>query len=281
MGHIDGQVIPCFAARRGKETGILSTDKNFQDLVKLMRKLRDEGGCPWDKEQTHETLKPYLVEETYEVIDAIDSKDAAKLKEELGDLLFQIFFHSQIAKERKEFDISDVMKACLDKMTSRHPHVFGDARLQTAEEVIKMWHKIKMDEGKEKNEKSVIGSLPKHLPALQKAQKVQKKASRVGFDWERVEDVMAKVEEELEEVKAAMAQGEYKEVEEEIGDLLFAVTNLSRFLKIDPEEALHKTVKKFVDRFRKVEAELAAMGKDIEQCSLEDMDMVWEAVKRR
>ena len=144
-----------------------------------------------------------------------------------------------------------------------------------------MWHKIKMDEGKEKNEKSVIGSLPKHLPALQKAQKVQKKASRVGFDWERVEDVMAKVEEELEEVKAAMAQGEYKEVEEEIGDLLFAVTNLSRFLKIDPEEALHKTVKKFVDRFRKVEAELAAMGKDIEQCSLEEMDTVWEAVKKR
>ncbi|MFQ5862476.1 MAG: nucleoside triphosphate pyrophosphohydrolase [Candidatus Brocadiales bacterium] len=258
----------------------MSPNKSFQDLVELMRKLRDEGGCPWDKEQTHETLKPYLVEETYEVIDAIDSQDGARLKEELGDLLFQILFHSQIAKEEKEFDMGDVIRACLNKMTSRHPHVFGDARLKTAEEVIKIWHKIKMEEGKEKNEKSVLGSPPKHLPALQKAQKVQKKASRVGFDWERVEDVVSKVEEELKEVKVAMAQGRFEEVEEEIGDLLFAAANLSRFLKINPEEALHKTIKKFVDRFKRVETELASRGKDIEHCSLEEMDMIWEAVKK-
>lgn len=256
----------------------MGADKYFRDLVELMRKLRDEGGCPWDKEQTHETLKPYLVEETYEVIDAIDSGEAARLKEELGDLLFQILFHSEIAGEKKEFDIGGVMKSCLEKMTSRHPHVFGDARLETAEEVIRAWNRIKKGEGKDK--KSVLGSLPKHLPALQKAQKVQRRASRVGFDWERVEDVVLKVEEELEEVKAAMAQGRYEEVEEEIGDLLFAAANLSRFLKINPEDALHKTVKKFVHRFQRIESELAARGKDIEQCSLEEMDVLWEATKR-
>ncbi len=258
----------------------MSREKSFQDLVELMRRLRDEGGCPWDKEQTHQSLKPYLVEETYEVIDAIDENDTDALKEELGDLLFQIFFHSQIAGEKGEFDIGGVMKACLDKMTSRHPHVFGEERLRTAEEVIKMWNKIKMEEKKDEEEKSVLGTLPKHLPALQKAHKIQKKASRVGFDWERVEDVIAKVEEELEEVKEAMVQGSYEDIEEEIGDLLFAAANLSRFLKVSPEEALHKTVKKFIRRFRRIESELAARGKDIEECSLEEMDMIWEASKK-
>lgn len=255
----------------------MSPDKDFYDLVELMRKLRDKDGCPWDREQTHESLKPYLVEETYEVIDAIDSKDAVRLKEELGDLLFQVLFHSQIAREEGEFDIADVIRACLEKMTSRHPHVFGEERLKTAEEVIKVWHQIKVAEGKEA---SVLGSLPRHLPALQKAQKVQKKASRVGFDWERVEDVIAKIEEELGEVKEAMAQGRQEEVEEEVGDLLFAAANLSRFLKINPEEALHKTIEKFVDRFKRVEAQLASRGKDIEHCTLEEMDMIWESIKR-
>ncbi|MEE9200122.1 MAG: nucleoside triphosphate pyrophosphohydrolase [Candidatus Brocadiales bacterium] len=262
-----------------REAEELGSDKSFEDLVELMRKLRGEGGCPWDKEQTHESLKPYLVEEVYEVIDAIDSHDAENLKEELGDLLFQIFFHSQMASENKEFDIRDVMKACLEKMTARHPHVFGDVRLETAEEVLKIWHKVKMEE-KGEEEKSVLGSVPKHLPALQKAQKLQKKASRVGFDWEKVEDVVAKVEEELQEVKEAMALGRHEEVEEEIGDLLFAAANLSRFLKINPEEALHKAVKKFVKRFERIESELAAKGRDIEECSLEEMDSMWEAIKR-
>lgn len=258
----------------------MNSRDNFQELVALMSRLRGEGGCPWDREQTHDSLKAYLVEEVYEVIDAVDSRDTEKLKEELGDLLFQIFFHSQLASENNEFDIDDVMKTCLEKMTSRHPHVFADARLATAEEVIKIWNKIKKEEEEKKGNKSVLGSLPKHLPALQKAQKIQKKASRVGFDWEKVEDVVSKVEEELEEVKTAMVQGRYEEVEEEIGDLLFAAANLSRFLKINPEEALHKTVKKFMRRFERIEAELAARGKDIEQCSLEEMDSIWEAVKK-
>ncbi|OHB89947.1 MAG: nucleoside triphosphate pyrophosphohydrolase [Planctomycetes bacterium RIFCSPHIGHO2_02_FULL_52_58] len=260
----------------------------FQELVALMERLRGTDGCPWDKEQTHESLKPYLVEETYEVIDAIDSGEPAKLKEELGDLLFQVIFHAQIAKENNAFDIAGVLKGCLEKMTSRHPHVFGKEQLKTAEEVLRAWHKIKHKESGGK-EKSILGSLPRHMPALQKAFKVQKKAARVGFDWEKVEDVVAKMEEELREVRQALAkiqgtgdrgQGA-RELKEELGDLLFAAANLSRFLKVNPEEALEKATKKFIERFKRVEAELASQGKEIGHASLEEMDRLWEAVKRQ
>ncbi|HLA36942.1 MAG TPA: nucleoside triphosphate pyrophosphohydrolase [Candidatus Brocadiales bacterium] len=251
----------------------------FQELVALMERLRGTGGCPWDKEQTHESLKPYLVEETYEVIDAIDSGEPAKLKEELGDLLFQVIFHAQIAKENNAFDVAGVLKGCLEKMTSRHPHVFGEEQLKTAEEVLRAWHKIKHKESGGK-EKSIIGSLPRHMPALQKAFKVQKKAARVGFDWEKVEDVIAKMEEELREVRQALAKGDYQEVKEELGDLLFSAANLSRFLKVNPEEALEKAIGKFIRRFKRVEAELAAQGKEIGHASLEEMDKIWEDTKR-
>ncbi|MEK7242106.1 MAG: nucleoside triphosphate pyrophosphohydrolase [Planctomycetota bacterium] len=257
----------------------------FQELVALMERLRGAGGCPWDKEQTHESLKPYLVEETYEVIDAIDSGEPAKLKEELGDLLFQVIFHAQIAKENNAFDVAGVLKGCLEKMTSRHPHVFGEVagplppELKTAEEVLRAWHKIKHKESGGK-EKSIIGSLPRHMPALQKAFKVQKKAARVGFDWEKVEDVVAKMEEELREVRQALAKGDYREVKEELGDLLFSAANLSRFLKVNPEEALERATKKFIERFKRVEAELAAQGKEIGHASLEEMDKIWEETKR-
>ncbi len=250
----------------------------FQELVALMEKLRGTEGCPWDKEQTHESLKPYLVEETYEVIDAIDSGEPAKLQEELGDLLFQVLFHAQIARERNTFDITGVLKGCLEKMTSRHPHVFGAEKLETAEEVLKAWHKIKHKESGQK-EKSILGSLPKHMPALQKAYKVQKKASKVGFDWQKVEDVLAKMEEELREVRHALAKKDHKELQEEMGDLLFAAANLSRFLKINPEEALEKAIKKFVERFKGIERELAIQGKEIEHASLEEMDKIWEQIK--
>ena len=251
----------------------------FQELVALMERLRGTGGCPWDKEQTHESLKPYLVEETYEVIDAIDSGEPAKLKEELGDLLFQVIFHAQIAKENNAFDVAGVLKGCLEKMTSRHPHVFGEEQLKTAEEVLRAWHKIKHKESGGK-EKSIIGSLPRHMPALQKAFKVQKKAARVGFDWEKVEDVVAKMEEELREVRQALAKGDYRELKEELGDLLFSAANLSRFLKVNPEEALEKAIGKFIRRFKRVEAELAAQGKEIGHASLEEMDKIWEDTKR-
>lgn len=260
----------------------ISKDKSmslFQDLIELMRKLRSKDGCPWDKEQSHASLKPHLVEETYEVIDAIDSGDPDKIKEELADLFFHIVFHCQIAKEKGAFDIGDVMALCLDKMTRRHPHVFGDASAATPEEVIRQWEEIKKKEKGNEDRKSVVDGLPRHLPALQKAQKLQKKVAKVGFDWTNIEDVIAKVDEELEEVKEAIQENRPENIEEEVGDLLFSVVNLARFLKLDTENVLHKTIYKFVDRFKRVETELASMGKDIEKCTLEEMDTVWNKVK--
>ncbi|MFO0793063.1 MAG: nucleoside triphosphate pyrophosphohydrolase [Candidatus Brocadiaceae bacterium] len=251
----------------------------LHDLVELMRKLRSNEGCPWDKEQSHVSLKPHLVEETYEVIDAIDSGDPAKIKEELADLFFHIIFHCQIAKEKGEFDIESIMALCLDKMTRRHPHVFGDATANTPEEVLRQWEEIKKKEKGYEERKFVVDGLPKHLPALQKAQKLQKKVSKVGFDWKDIRDVIAKIDEELAEVKDAIQRNKPEHIEEEVGDLLFSVVNLSRFLKLDTENVLHKTIYKFVERFKKVEMELAALGKDIEKCSLEEMDALWNKAK--
>ncbi len=259
-----------------------SEDKStslFHDLVELMRKLRSKDGCPWDKEQSHESLKPHLVEETYEVIDAIDSGDPEKLKEELADLFFHIIFHCQIAKEKGEFDIGGVIALCLDKMTRRHPHVFGDASATTPDEVLRQWEEIKKKEKGSEERKFIVDGLPKHLPALQKAQKLQKKVAKIGFDWTNIQDVIAKVDEELGEVKDAIRESKPENIEEEVGDLLFSVVNLARFLKLDTENVLHKTIYKFVARFRKVEMELASMGKDIEKCTLEEMDAVWNKVK--
>ncbi|MFN3533036.1 MAG: nucleoside triphosphate pyrophosphohydrolase [Candidatus Brocadia sp.] len=259
-----------------------SEDKSislFQDLIELMRKLRGKDGCPWDKEQSHESLKPHLVEETYEVVDAIDSGDPEKLKEELADLFFHIIFHCQIAKEKGKFDIGGVMALCLDKMTRRHPHVFGDATATTPEEVIRQWEEIKKKEKGGEERKFIVDGLPKHLPALQKAQKLQKKVAKVGFDWTNIQDVIAKVDEELGEVKEAIRENKPENIEEEVGDLLFSIVNLARFLKLDTENVLHKTIYKFVDRFKKVETELASMGKDIEKCTLEEMDVIWNKVK--
>ena len=251
----------------------------FNELVELMRKLRSKDGCPWDKEQNHSTLKPHLVEEAYELVDAIDTGDPDKLKEELADLFFHIIFHCQIAKEKKEFDIGGVMALCLDKMTRRHPHVFGDATAATPEEVIHQWEQIKKKEKGYEERKFIVDGLPRHLPALQKAQKLQKKVAKVGFDWSNINDVIAKVDEELAEVKEAINENKPENIEEEVGDLLFSIVNLSRFLKLDTENVLHKTIYKFVERFKKVEMELAAMGKDIEKCTLEEMDAIWNKIK--
>jgi tetrapyrrole methylase family protein / MazG family protein len=253
----------------------------LQDLIELMQKLRGKDGCPWDKEQSHISLKPHLIEEAYEVIDAIDSGDPSKLKEELADLFFHIIFHCQIAKEKGGFDIGDVMALCLDKMTRRHPHVFGEATASTPEEVLLQWEEIKKKEKGYEERKSIVDGLPKYLPALQKAQKVQKKVAKIGFDWTTIIDVIAKVDEELAEVKEAIRENKPENIEEEVGDLLFSIVNLSRFLKLDTENVLHKTIYKFVERFKKVEIELTSMGKDIEKCTLEEMDAAWNKVKIR
>ncbi|MDR4509968.1 MAG: nucleoside triphosphate pyrophosphohydrolase [Candidatus Brocadiaceae bacterium] len=251
----------------------------FRDTVELMRKLRSKEGCPWDREQSHASLKPHLVEEAYELIDAIDSENPDKLKEELADLFFHIMFHCQIASEKGEFDITDIMELCIDKMTRRHPHVFGNATANTPEEVIRQWEEIKKTEKGNEERKFIVDGLPKHLPALQKAQKLQKKVARAGFDWPSIQGVLAKIEEELAETKEAIQENQPGRMEEEVGDLLFSVVNLSRFLKFDTENVLHKTIYKFVERFKKIETELASMGKDIEKCTLEEMDILWNKAK--
>lgn len=257
--------------------------KDFKDLVKLMKKLRSKKGCPWDKEQTHESLKSCLIEEVYEIVDAVDSRNPEKLKEELADLFFLIIFYCQIADDNNVFNINNVLEVCLEKMTRRHPHVFGDKPLDNASEALSQWHEIKKEETianqNEGRSESIVDNIPKYLPALQKAQKLQKKVARVGFDWESIDDVIAKVDEELEEVKVAIGLEKREQVAEEMGDLLFAIVNLSRFLKLDSEGLLQKGISKFVDRFKQLEERLASTGKNIEECSLEEMDYVWNEIK--
>lgn len=249
---------------------------NFTKLVRLMSTLRSKEGCPWDKKQTHKSLKPYLVEETCEVLDSINKKKPEKLKEELGDLLYQILFHSQIAKERNRFTINDVLENSYKKLRRRHPHVFGNIRIKGADKVIEHWHKLKLKEAKTK---SVVSDIPITLPALQKAGRVQRKVATVGFDWRHINEVLDKVDEELGEVKDAIKKEKASRIAEEIGDLLFAIVNLSRFLGVEPENALHETINKFIIRFRKVERLLAKQGKDIEECTLEEMERAWNRCK--
>ncbi|MFV1974599.1 MAG: nucleoside triphosphate pyrophosphohydrolase [Candidatus Scalindua sp.] len=257
---------------------------NFKNLVEIMETLRSKDGCPWDNEQTHESLKSCLIEEVYEIVDAVDSKDSEQLKEELADLFFLIIFYCKIADDSNTFDINNVLEACLEKMTRRHPHVFGDKLAKDASEALDQWNEIKKKEKEAKqnsknSNKSIVDNVPNHMPALQKAQKVQKKVARVGFDWEVIEDVIAKVHEELEEVKEAINNKEQEPIAEEIGDLLFAVVNLSRFLKLDSEDLLRKSISKFTGRFKKVEMRVAALGKKIEECSLGELDGIWNEIK--
>ena len=250
---------------------------NFQKLIDIMAKLRSEQGCAWDKVQTHETLKPYLIEESYEVIEAIDEKYPAKLKEELGDLLMQVVFHSQVAKDNGEFDINDVIEKICSKMVSRHPHVFGDAKFDTPDEVKKQWHDRKKEEGKFRD--SALEGVPKELPSLLRAHRLQSRAAKVGFNWEKVEDVFEKLDEELQEFKEAVANRDTKEIEGEIGDIIFVLVNISRFVGVNAEEALRKSTSKFVSRFRYIEIKAAEAGRKLEDMTLEEMDVLWDEAK--
>ena len=257
------------------------TKKDFRDLIELMQTLRGEKGCPWDKEQTHESIKSCLIEEAHEFFEAIDAKNPQMMKEELGDLLLQVIFHSQMAHERGEFDVTDVVDHVVRKLTHRHPHVFApNQKLGSAEEALTQWEKIKRAEKGNEERKSVVDGIPKTLPALQQAHKVQKKVSKVGFDWDHVDSVLAKVDEELAEVREALQQGDKAHIEEEVGDLLFSVANLSRFLGLEGEFVLHKTIQKFMNRFRTVEKEIEKQGKKIEECTLAEMDKLWEKAKK-
>ncbi len=251
-------------------------NRKLSDLAAIMDQLRDENGCPWDREQTHESLKPYLIEESYEVVEAIESKDPQFLKEELGDLLFQIVFHCRLAKERGEFTLEDVIRNVSDKMIRRHPHVFGADDAKNAEEVLSKWEQIK---AKEKKRASILDGIPRQLPSLIRAKRLQERAARVGFDWPHSEDVWKKVEEEWEELQDARRNRGREGVEEEMGDVLIALVNLGRFLDVDADTALNRSNEKFIRRFNHIEKEFARQGKEITAATLEEMDALWNKAK--
>lgn len=242
-----------------------------------MERLRGEDGCPWDKEQNRESLKPFILEEAYELIEAIDEGNLEKIKEELGDLLFQIVFQCQIAKEKKEFEISDIVEEIGRKMIARHPHVFGSESYKTAEEVVWNWDEHKRREGKLRG--SILEGIPEILPSLLRAHRIQDRAARVGFDWEKIEDVQKKLDEELREFKEAMSSKRREEVEDELGDIFFMLVNMSRFVGVNPEEALRKTISKFISRFRYIEMSAADHGRKLTDMTLEEMDKLWEEAK--
>jgi tetrapyrrole methylase family protein/MazG family protein len=245
-----------------------------------MTRLRSEQGCPWDKKQTHETLRPYLIEEAYEVLDAIEQGQDAAFCEELGDLLLQVVFHAQIASETGRFTIDDVSSAIVDKLIRRHPHVFGDVKADTPEQVLVNWEKIKKEE-KGGKRRSVLDGLPGHLPALLYAYRIQEKVAKVHFDWDDAREVIKKVREEFSELESAFSDMNQETLEEELGDLLFSIVNLSRHLRVTPEDALRRTNLKFMDRFRYIEQALELNGESLEEASFERLDALWEEAKRK
>jgi MazG family protein len=261
---------------------------NFEELVELMRRLRAPDGCPWDREQTYLSLAPYLLEEAFESFDAIQDAAEGKtenLREELGDLLLQIIFHSQIAEESGDFTIEDVCAGITKKMILRHPHVFSDKKFDTASDVLNNWDELKKAEREitkkeEKTKDSILDDVPLAFPALIEANKLTRKAAKVGFDWENAEQIFDKFDEEINELKDAVSKNENKNIEEEIGDLLFVVVNLARKLDVEPETALKKTNRKFRQRFKFIETELNGNGKSLEESNLEEMDALWNETKK-
>ena len=255
-----------------------SAANQFQKLCEIVAKLRAPGGCPWDREQTHESLLPALIEEAYEVAEAARAKDDAHFREELGDLLLLVVMHAEIARETGRFDIGKIIREASDKLVRRHPHVFGTSDARDSGAVLKQWEAIKRAE--KKADSHYLASLPKALPALVRAQKAQSKAARVNFDWADVRDVVAKLEEELRETKEAIASRDRARIEDEIGDVLFAVVNLTRKCKIDAESALQGGTDKFVTRFNQLEDEVKARGKKLGDVDLSEMDEIWNAIKK-
>ncbi len=256
----------------------------FDEFVNIVKRLRNE--CPWDKEQTHESIRHLLLEETYEVIEAIDEKNYDELKKELGDLLLHVAFNAVIAEGNEKFDLKDVITSINEKLVSRHPHVFGDVKVSGTKEVLKNWEHIKMGEGR----KSLLDGVPKELPALTRAYRLQEKSSKVGFDWNTSEDAFKKLEEEIQEFKdeaekrknsaGKIENHHLEELETELGDILFSIVNYARFLNINPENALRKTIKKYIKRFRYIEETLEKRGKKITESNLEEMDGIWNESKK-
>ena len=249
------------------------TDTLFYEYMEIVRRLRKE--CPWDKEQTHQSIRPALIEEAYEVVESIDHNNMPELKSELGDLLVHVAMHSVMAEETNAFTIEDVVQSSKEKLVRRHPHIFGDTKVSGAQEVKANWEKLKMAEGRT----SMIQGVPKELPALLRAFRLQEKASKVGFDWKEKSHVWEKVKEEIRELGEAEQSGNAAHIEDELGDLLFALVNYSRFLHVNPEIALRKSVEKFTKRFQGIEQELKSQGKKIEETTLEEMDEIWNRHK--
>jgi nucleoside triphosphate diphosphatase len=258
--------------------------EKFQTLVNLMARLRAPGGCPWDREQTFDTIKPYLLEETYEVLDAIDARDWQELAGELGDLMLQAVFFSQMAAEENLFRIEDALDAINEKLVRRHPHVFGDQTAHTGDDVRKIWSEVKEQESREKNPApaqavSLLSGVPRSLPALVEAQQLSTRAAGAGFDWSNPEQVLDKLREELDEFDAARRDGSPEHLEDELGDLLFVLVNLARFVKVDPEQALRKTNAKFRRRFGYVEKKLSERGASLADSNIEEMEALWQQAK--
>jgi len=252
----------------------------FERLLDVMARLRGPDGCPWDREQTRTSLKPYLIEEAYEVLEAIAVGNPAELQEELGDLLFQVVFLARLAEEVGEFAMPDLLRRLIDKMVSRHPHVFGDASVATPKEALAQWEAIKRREAERTGHpRSVVDGVPRSLPSLLRAERVQAKAARVHFDWPDARSAWAKVEEEIREAAAALASGEIARVQEELGDALFSLVNVARLSSIDAEEALQDAIEKFRRRFAEMEAGLIAQGKSVGAVPQDEMERSWEAAK--
>ena len=252
---------------------------SFRKLIKVVDTLMGSDGCPWDKIQTRESLKPYLVEETYETLEALDENNPDKIKDELGDLLYQIIFHSKISSLNKEFNIDDVINNLTAKMIRRHPHVFNKGQLKTPEQVIKQWEEIKKEEKSQTSQKSTLEGIPKHLPSLLRAQKIQKKAAKEGFDWDKIDDVFNKLDEEIAEFKEAVLRGKDVDIQSEFGDILFTLVNIAKFKNIDAEEALRSTINKFIKRFQYIEQKLVKKEKSLKESSLEEMEVYWQEAK--
>jgi len=256
---------------------------SFEELVEIMKKLRAPGGCPWDRKQTLDTLKEYVIEESYELIDAIDSRDEKNICEECGDLLLQIVFIAQIAAENDWFDVQAIIESLCDKLKRRHPHVFGDLKVRDSEEVRRNWDMIKLQERESKKEEpSRLTGIPRSMPALLRAYAIQERAAKTGFDWEKgnLDPIWSKIDEEIRELRKALDEGNAGEVKEEIGDLLFAVVNLSRHIGVNPEEALQGANEKFSARFRFIEESVEGKGRSFDEYSLDELETLWQSAKK-
>lgn len=248
-------------------------------LIDIMKVLRSKEGCPWDIEQTHESLKKYLIEEAYEYLEVVDLNDKPRMCDELGDVLLQVIFHAQIASENGDFNIEDVINGICEKMINRHPHVFGDVTANTSSEVLKNWEEIKKKEKGITDQVSVLQNVPINLPALMRSYKVQQKAAQVGFDWDNTDDVFAKIREEIDELEAEYKKMDKDGIEDELGDVLFSIVNLSRFLKVHPELSLSQATNKFIGRFKHVESRALELNKKLSEMDLKELDVLWTEAK--